>query len=239
MIQIISSTNEQKIPVEQSQQQNQQQNSQKQFLEFHHPHVPQRVSSQSDVDMEAIFKTVIDASRSQQKESQTKQQQQPQQQQYDNEVISLPSEVSSPMRTQSQNSVQSVFSDGSYSRNMAFQQENSPQEITYSMSNGAESNTSQQNESPLQNSQHSEVVSKQSDIVEILPQFDQNVMNHDVNQFHSNMIYNEDSNQEFIAQNSQTHDLDFDFPDIDQMVANIRDCKLLQKCFSLSTVYTF
>eukprot|EP00081_Caenorhabditis_elegans_P010159 NP_001300373.1 Prion-like-(Q/N-rich)-domain-bearing protein [Caenorhabditis elegans] len=223
VIQIISSTNEQKIPVEQSQQQNQQQNSQKQFLEFHHPHVPQRVSSQSDVDMEAIFKTVIDASRSQQKESQTKQQQQPQQQQYDNEVISLPSEVSSPMRTQSQNSVQSVFSDGSYSRNMAFQQENSPQEITYSMSNGAESNTSQQNESPLQNSQHSEVVSKQSDIVEILPQFDQNVMNHDVNQFHSNMIYNEDSNQEFIAQNSQTHDLDFDFPDIDQMVANIRD----------------
>lgn len=91
------------------------------------------------------------------------------------------------------------------------------------MRNGAESNTSQQNESPLQNSQHSEVVSKQSDIVEILPQFDQNVMNHDVNQFHSNMIYNEDSNQEFIAQNSQTHDLDFDFPDIDQMVANIRD----------------
>uniref|UniRef100_A0A1I7U3Y0 SAP domain-containing protein n=1 Tax=Caenorhabditis tropicalis TaxID=1561998 RepID=A0A1I7U3Y0_9PELO len=200
-----------------------------QFIEFPKPQPPPRVRTQSDVDMEAIFKTVIDASRTNNKNPENQQQlSQHQQQQYDNEVISLPSEVSSPMRAQSQNSVQSIYSDGSYTRTMNYQQEESPQQMSYTMGTETESSCSPNDVQIIPNEIIQQEIqneaSQQPEIVEILPHIERTSIDYELDnhQYHETMVFDEDSNQEYID-TCQNNRFDSDFPDIDQMVANMRD----------------
>ncbi|CAI2357072.1 unnamed protein product [Caenorhabditis sp. 36 PRJEB53466] len=213
-----------------SQQRNQQ------FLEFPQPQVQPRAKTQSDVDMEAIFKTVIDASRNSQPLKPVEAPQKPPP--LDNEVMSLPSEGSSPTHAQSQNSVQSGYSDSYSTQGLMFQQDNSPQSLQYA-SNLINGNLSIESPDNLKNSTPNEliqnqlqrVLSKQSD--ELLSQMESNIMEHDLesHQFHDAILFSDDSNQGYVEHNIQNNGLDFDFPDIDQMVANIResdplDCQL-------------
>ncbi|CAL2050060.1 unnamed protein product [Caenorhabditis brenneri] len=249
MVQVMATSNNHSVAmhkqgvVQQASQQN---------VEFPKPQPPARVRTQSDVDMEDIFKTVIETSRNASKQSkseiqhhqkqqqaQQQQQHQPQtqqtqhiqaQQQMDNEVVSLPSEVSSPMRTQSQNSVQSVYSDSSsYSRTMVYQQEESPQQMSYTLGTETESSCSPNEVHMTTNEmmQHMvmDSVSQQSDVVEILPQFEQTNIDYvlDNQQYHESMLFSEESNQEYVDNNCQGNLFDTDFPDIDQMVANMKD----------------
>ncbi|CAO4385431.1 unnamed protein product [Caenorhabditis nigoni] len=198
-----------------------------QFLEFVQPDSVYKSDEQSNVDMEEIFKTVIDASRGPM-DAKTVEMllQGPPQTPYDTEIMSLPSDGSSPIRTQSQDSAQSVFSEISYSKTMMYQQDNSPQQ--YNIGTETESSCSpvevfvSPNEILQQKAE--EMKSAKLESAEVLPQFEQVVPDQDLGsqQYQETMIYDKCENQGYL-----NNDLDFDFPDIDQMVASFKDSEPL------------
>ncbi|UMM41661.1 hypothetical protein L5515_017824 [Caenorhabditis briggsae] len=198
-----------------------------QFLKFAQPDSVYKSDEQSNVDMEEIFKTVIDASRGPM-DAKTVEMllQGPPQTPYDTELMSLPSDNSSPIRIQSQDSAQSVFSEISYSKTMMYQLDNSPQQ--YNIGTETESSCSpvevfvSPNEILQQKAE--EMKSAKPENIKILSQFEQVVIDQDLGsqQYQDPMMYDKCENQGFL-----NNDLDFDFPDIDQMVASFKDSEPL------------
>lgn len=166
--------------------------------------------STSDINMDAIFEIVINPSDSG-KNKKAVENTQVAQQHFDNEVISLPSEGSSPNQMQTLNSMQSGFSDGFNTKNIVFH-ENSPQQVTVTYISHVDSgNSSTYSPDNMFNTQTEQIqqhfsMSKQPETMEILPQLEQHSIDQELgNQFPDTLHFSEDSNQGFFDQNCQNN----------------------------------